>query len=617
MPDDCLRLAVLWPVASSSGPLDPLSPLERAASLQGDQAELAQAFQRMRAREMLFFSHEWRPIPEHWTGFPADRHWSKFSQQSDDENQDLKDRWEASRFDWVYLLARCRAAGITEAQDLFWELLEDWAKLNPEHQGYAWLCAQESSIRAFALMFAWGVFGVEDRARQRLLARLVAATAERVSASISYALAQNNNHGLSEAALLFLAGAALPSHPKSRAWKAKGKELLELLGREQFAEDGGYIQHSLNYQRYATRLLAMTVAAARSTGEGLPEIVLQKLEKSADFLHVHLDESTGRAPNYGPNDGSNVFKLDGTGYSDYRGTIAMARRVLGLPSLLPSGPWQESAAWIAETEESPASGLLRSRCLRESGHLVLRHETGFAFMRCVNYQSRPGHADSLHVDIWEDGRCIARDKGTYRYFDRDGWGEYFKSTAGHNTVEIESKSQMISVGPFLFIDWLKGKILSFQEDEMSGEHDGYSRRYGVMHRRTVRRIDGGWLIEDRLINSSDVPRRAVLRWHLDGEQDWKADENGAQSALWSVAVSGSAPIVPDFYSPGSGDVTTKESLYYAKLDNVAALVAHSTVSRRSELVLTTTFSRLYPDGAAARLKTPLGMLGEAEPVQAR
>ena len=34
---------------------------------------------------------------------------------------------------------------------------------------------------------------------------------------------------------------------------------------------------------------------------------------------------------------------------------------------------------------------------------------------------------------------------------------------------------------------------------ITARHDGYARRFGVEHERTLRRVDGGFAIEDRLI----------------------------------------------------------------------------------------------------------------------
>ena len=46
------------------------------------------------------------------------------------------------------------------------------------------------------------------------------------------------------------------------------------------------------------------------------------------------------------------------------------------------------------------------------------------------------HADALSVEVRHDGVEILADPGTYCYQGQADWRSYFRSTLGHNTVEI-------------------------------------------------------------------------------------------------------------------------------------------------------------------------------------
>lgn len=98
--------------------------------------------------------------------------------------------------------------------DAFWRLVEDWAVHNPPQLGPNWKCGQEAAFRLMAWCF--GLYGFSQSPhtspeRVSQLGCMVAITAERIEGNIAYALSQNNNHGISEAAGLFTAGILFPN----------------------------------------------------------------------------------------------------------------------------------------------------------------------------------------------------------------------------------------------------------------------------------------------------------------------------------------------------------------------------------------------------------------------
>ena len=74
--------------------------------------------------------------------------------------------------------------------------------------------------------------------------------------TIRYAVAQNNNHGTSEAAALFIGGAWLmaqaesePLRKEAQRWRDAGRRWLEDRVVILVAADGSFSQYSLNYHR--------------------------------------------------------------------------------------------------------------------------------------------------------------------------------------------------------------------------------------------------------------------------------------------------------------------------------------------------------------------------------
>ena len=60
------------------------------------------------------------------------------------------------------------------------------------------------------------------------------------------------------------------------------------------------------------------------------------------------------------------------------------------------------------------------------------------------------HADALSVEVRHDGVDILADPGTYCYHGEPEWRAYFRSTIGHNTVEIGGRDQSRQSGPFMW-----------------------------------------------------------------------------------------------------------------------------------------------------------------------
>ena len=95
------------------------------------------------------------------------------------------------------------------------------------------------------------------------------------------------------------------------------------------------------------------------------------------------------------------------------------------------------------------------------------------------------------LEVRHDGVDIFADPGTYCYHGEPAWREWFRSTAGHNTVELDSLNQAESGGPFLWTTQVRTTTLTCDVGEQpvqtwSAEHDGYLRlKNPTTHRRSV------------------------------------------------------------------------------------------------------------------------------------
>jgi Heparinase II/III-like protein/Heparinase II/III N-terminus len=467
---------------------------------------------------------DWHANPFTGQVTPRDRHWSQID---DFRDGDIKVIWEPSRFSFVYDLVRAYwRNGDEEYAEFFWELVEDWRAQNPPQQGANWKCGQETSFRVMAWCF--GLYGFLDASAstpQRIsaLAEMIAVSGHRIRANLSYALSQRNNHGISEAMGLWTIGILFPEFRSALHWRELGRRHLERLARELIYDDGSFAQHSINYHRLVLHDYLWCLRLGDLNAQPLSAALRERVAWAGNFLYQIQDSVSGRAPNYGSNDGSLILPLSDCDYQDFRPVVQATHFLSAAERCYPDGPWDEDLFWLFGPDavhapvNPPQRGDLQAA---EGGYYTLRSEDGFAFVRCATFRHRPGDAGMLHVDIWWRGKNIAVDPGTYSYNAPFPWNTALTDTAYHNTVTVDGKDQMERVSRFVFLPWLRGHMTASLRSPSGhlayweGEHDGYTRLTPpVIHRRAVVQLGSEhWLILDRLHSRGEHDYR--LHWLL-------------------------------------------------------------------------------------------------------
>lgn len=469
-------------------------------------------------------------FPPNWFQNPAtrqrvspDRPWTGMRFASKDYG-DLKFILEPSRFLFVYPLVRAYAvSGEDRYAEAFWKAIEDWARTSPPMSGPLWVCGQESALRILAWSFALNAFlhsPATTPRRAALLASMVAAHAWRVEQTVGYARSQRSNHLFSEAVGLWTAGVLYPELDHAHRWRTLGARLLREAVLKPSAPEGAPSQHSFNYHRMVLHLLLWALRLAEIHRIPLDPEIQARTTAAWEFMRGFVDAASGRAPNHGSNDGSDILPLTSCDYGDFRPLLQLGSCVLYRRAALPPGPWDEAALWLCGPIP-PARGLASSPQIVSSatGYHRVGTEKSWALVRAGSYTNRPAHADQLHVDLWWHGINLACDAGTYLYNGDPPWNNGLARSAVHNTVVVDGCDQMRRAGRFLWLDWARasGRSFSTQEtaaiaDCFEGEHDGY-RSLGVIHRRMVQCVnEDAWVVVDDLLGTGEHELR--LHWLL-------------------------------------------------------------------------------------------------------
>ena len=467
----------------------------------------------------------------HWTLLP----------DFDPRIGDIKNIWEASRFEWVITLAR--AYKVTGKQVYLKTMntwLADWSIRNPLNIGPNWKCGQEASLRVFNLINASLILQQVTTPSQSLT-DLIYAHLQRIAPNIHYALAQNNNHGTSEAAGLFIGGSWLSSindvrYPKSFIYAQKGRKWLENRVEKLIERDGSFSQHSVTYHR----LMLDTLAYAEYWRHRLKlspfsTWFYDRVTSAILWLWMQTDEVSGNAPNMGSNDGAMVLNMHHCDYRDIRPSIQFANAVFNQSKKFDDGSYNEPLFWF----EIPLLGLkkdneIRKNLVLEGGYTILKSSRSWAMVRWPHFRFRPSHNDVLHFDLWYKGNNILCDAGTWSYNPpADENYVDLQSVRFHNTVSFDDHEQMQTISRFLKGNWLKAESVSvvsmnaMNETNWSGSYVNADKN---RHMRKVTVSDNIWIIDDTLEGTF---RKAVIGFNIN-QYNCSLNDNRLETDFGSI-----------------------------------------------------------------------------------
>jgi hypothetical protein len=464
----------------------------------------------------------------------------------DSQLGDIKAVWEASRFDWVLGMAQRTVCGVSDEMPRLNNWIADWCRVNPAYFGHNWKCGQEASIRVMHLAM---VALILDQVRfpESALLDLVKAHLQRILPTLGYAMAQDNNHGISEAAALFIGGSwmHMAGVTEGRHWKDSGRYWLENRAARLIENDGSFSQYSLNYHRLMLDTCSMVELWRQHLD--LPDFSMlwqSKVAAAARWLAAMVDPVSGDAPNLGANDGARLLALTDTDYRDFRPSVQLAMVLFtGQKAYASDGSWNGPLIWfrVALPSGMAESSLSLSQLFDDGGYAVLRYDAAMALLRYPRFKFRPSHADALHVDFWRSGENLLRDGGSYSYSTEPEWINYFPGTISHNTVQFDDRDQMPRLGRFLFGDWLKTeKRVQFIDNATETSFcASYRDRQGACHSRRVRLTAERLQVEDVIHGFTD---KAVLRWRV-RPGNWQLTGQRLTDGEYVLSVTGDMPII--------------------------------------------------------------------------
>ncbi|MFI5983731.1 alginate lyase family protein [Streptomyces sp. NPDC051555] len=457
--------------------------------------------------------------------------------RSEDAVGDIKQIWEPSRHQHLTVLAAAYAVtGDERYAERVAEHLRTWWAGNPPLRGVHWISGIELGIRLLSwvwvrrLLDGWSgaaaLFEGNPVALEQIWhhQRWLAAFPSRGSSA--------NNHVIAETAGQFAAACAFDWFPESARWRSGALRSLERHLRSNTFHSGLNRELATEYHGLVLELGLAAVAEADAAGVPVPATVRVVLLRMTDALAAIVDGRL-RPPRQGDADDGHGLIVDGAGTDRWASLLATGEAVYGrlpwwpaaggtdvrtplLAALIRSYPEPGGAPAVRRPEQRPVhfsdAGM---SILRGPGEIWCRCDGGpHGFLSIAAH----GHADALSVEVRHDGVDVLADPGTYCYHGQPRWREYFRSTLGHNTLQLDGADQSVSGGPFLWTRQARSKVLVADTSDAAiggtsrwcAEHDGYG---SSVHRRRVELI--GARQQVRVVDEVHGPgRTAQLAFHL-------------------------------------------------------------------------------------------------------
>ena len=505
----------------------------------------------------------------------------------------VKQIWELSRHHHLTLLASAYAlTGDPRYAERAGDHLKSWWAANPFLSGIHWTSGIELGIRLISwvwvrrLLDGWA--GAEELFEQNELARTQIWWHQTYLSGFRSRGSSANNHVIAEAAGQLVAALAFPWFGESAAWAHESASLLQRELASNTFPSGVNRELAFDYHGLVAELGLIAAIEADQAGRPLSDATWQLLGRMLDAAAACLDCDL-RAPRQGDSDEGRSLVLAAPEDNRWEALLALGQAVFGAPDWWPrTRPGIASAALSALAKPHQLLDRPSRRPWRfdDAGIMIFRSRLATdpeIWCRCDSGPhgflsiAAHAHADALSIEVRHDGTEILTDPGTYCYSSDPVFRRYFRSTIGHNTLEVLGRDQSASGGPTMWVRHAKSRLTQLtastegDEARWEAEHDGYRVLHPpVTHHRTVEFRGEQRLIE--VTDELDTTGRPSIRLAFHLGPAIEADLDGCTLALrwpdrrgeqetatmtlpssldWSLA-RGSAEPVLGWYSPAFG-----------------------------------------------------------------
>ena len=474
--------------------------------------------------------------------WPSGKYYRDYKQVDLTNKADVKIPRELSR--GHFLLHLALAYQITKDAkyaDKLIALISDWIDKNPLMYSINWGCAMDVGIRAMNWMWALSLlsdYHIKETVQSKIKSSLYQHGWFIYRNLEGNIFEYNNNHYFSDIVALLHLGVLFKEDKEGKVWcDFANREFYREL-RLQILPCGMSFEGSTNYNRLMLELIMPCVVLLKRNGERIPSDIESRIRTMYDFIY-NLMLPDGQMPIIGDQDNGRGLPWGVEELNDYTYLMGLGATYFQQKSWIPA-QYNVYAAVFGELsrEEFDALSdepiLKESKLYRDAGLAVMRSDDNYCLLNVDNQGffmddslgSGHSHCDWLSFVLAMGGETFIVDPGSYVYSSDPAERNRFRSTAMHNTIVVDGKSQTEIPEKELWKLPRTGRTsigkweAKADSDYLEVSHDGYGRlEKPVVHRRNIRfnKSDGAFSIEDELCAKGE--HSIELNLHLDSNVD--------------------------------------------------------------------------------------------------
>lgn len=449
------------------------------------------------------------------------RFFRRINYNNPERPSDVKFPWEISRMQWMIPLGQAyQISGDEKYAEKARDLIADWIAKNPFAYSVNWACTMDVAMRAmtwtwffhaFSNSTAWQDDGFRFAFLKALFQHGDFTERHLERADI------NGNHYTADAAGLVFCGLFFAGKGPAGKWLREGREILEAEIPLQVFEDGVDFEASVPYHRLVQEFFLLAAIYLDRCGETISAVYRDRLKKMAEFT-TSYSRPDGSVPMWGDADDARALPFGNQTINDHRYVVAVAGRFLdgGDASPAATAATASELFWtFGEISEALSADLQAanetSRAFPDGGVFIMRNEVDHIFIDCgpLGLAGRGGHGhnDLLSFEAVLNGQRLISDSGSYLYTASYEERNNFRSTAYHNTPQVDGEEINRFIAPdilwFLHNDAehdLRLWHMSAEQDVFAGAHNGFARLpqpVTVLRRISLEHAKHKLVVEDR------------------------------------------------------------------------------------------------------------------------
>jgi hypothetical protein len=411
---------------------------------------------------------------------------------------DVKFPWELSRMQWLipagqaYLLTNDEQYAI-----LVKDIILQWIEANPYAYSVNWACTMEVALRIIIWCWFFHVFhrskAWSDSQFQFQFLKSLFLHGEFTEQHLEFSDI-NGNHYTSDAAGLHCAGLFFGKGETALRWQELSWKILNHELPLQVFNDGVNFEASIAYHRLVTELFFLPACYREKLNLSVPASYRERLIKMAEYTCAYT-RYDGGAPLWGDADDARVIPFGSQKINDHRYLSSLIGAQWQIEHLLndvknAAGEiyWWHGAQTLQKLKQH-ASPLLKKQSLAfpEGGFYIMRNgDEDHVFIDCgpigLGGRGGHGHNDCLSFEAMLNKILLISDCGAYVYTASYDERNLFRSTAYHNTPQIDGEE----INRFISWDNLwsfhkdaQHQVISWRTSPEStffcGSHTGYLR----------------------------------------------------------------------------------------------------------------------------------------------